>query len=71
MVKHTIRSAKADGKTTMQVSLVRSTAIKAFCTECMGFQEHPKDCPDVHCPLYPFRGKSLIAYLPTRKKQSE
>ena len=40
----------------------RSKAIKAFCTECMGFSEHPRECTSPVCPLYPYRGKSLLAY---------
>jgi len=35
-------------------------AIKAFCTECMGFETHPKDCTSTNCPIYPFRGKVLL-----------
>lgn len=35
-------------------------AIKAFCTECLGFETHPKDCTASSCPLYPFRGKVMI-----------
>lgn len=40
----------------------RSKAIKAFCTECMGHEEHPKDCGAVTCPLYVFRGRSFVAW---------
>jgi hypothetical protein len=48
---------------TVEVTLSRSQAIKAMCTECCGFGEcHPKDCTDVLCPLYPFRGKIQLAY---------
>jgi len=42
--------------------LTRSLAIKAFCTECLGFETHPKDCESVNCPLYLFRGKTTIAF---------
>ena len=57
-VKHTIR--KKSGKL-KEVNLTRSLAIKAFCTECMGYGEiHPKDCTAGNCTLYPFRGKTNI-----------
>ena len=59
-VKHTIRTNLGGEK---QVELTRGTAILAFCTECMGHgAAHPKDCTAVHCPLYPFRGKTLMGY---------
>lgn len=47
----------------VDVELTRSQAIRAFCTECSGWGEmHPRDCPDIHCSLYPFRGKIQLAY---------
>jgi hypothetical protein len=59
-VKHTIR-AKDGG--TVEVTISRSQAIKAMCTECMGFGEgHPKECGAPLCPLFPFRGKIQLAY---------
>lgn len=59
-IKHTIRSK--DGGT-VEVTLSRTQAIKAMCTECMGFGEgHPKECTDLKCPLWPFRGKIQLAY---------
>jgi hypothetical protein len=39
--------------------LTRKTAILAFCTECLGFEDHPDNCTSRFCPLYPFRGKTL------------
>lgn len=39
----------------------RSKAIKLFCTECMGWDSHPKDCTAPNCPLFPFRGKKQDA----------
>jgi hypothetical protein len=29
---------------------------------CLGFEENPKNCTSRMCPLYPFRGKTLLAY---------
>ena len=43
----------------------RSKAIKLMCTECMGWDAHPNGCTDINCPLYPFRGKTLMAYSST------
>lgn len=60
MVKHVIRCKRGGS---VEASLSRTSAIKAFCTECLGWGEaHPKDCTDKLCPLYPFRGPSMIAY---------
>lgn len=57
---HTIRTK--DGGT-KEVSINRGKAIKLMCTECMGWGEaDPKDCTAPLCPLYPFRGKILLAY---------
>ena len=59
-VKHIIRTNSGGKK---QVELTRGIAIQANCTECTGWgSEHPRNCPDVLCPLYPFRGKTLLAY---------
>jgi hypothetical protein len=57
--KHTIRRKSGKLK---DVQLTRSLAIKAMCTECLGFETHPKDCTSVNCPIYPFRGKTTIAF---------
>jgi len=47
----------------ISVELSRTKAIKAMCTECMGYGEaHPKDCSDKQCPLYNYRGKIQLAY---------
>jgi len=47
----------------VEVTLTRSQAIKAMCTECCGFGEfHPRECSDVNCPLHGFRGKINLAY---------
>lgn len=61
-VKHTIRAAKGLNKT-VTVTLTRSLAIKAFCTECLAWgEQHPEDCTALLCPLFPFRGITRIAY---------
>lgn len=54
--QHAIRNP--DGEK-VEVTLRHSSAIRAFCTECMGWDGHPKDCTSTLCPLFPFRGKSL------------
>ena len=58
--KHTIRKAPHGG--TIEVELTRTTAIKAFCTECLGYETHPRKCEATLCPLYPFRGKTTLAF---------
>jgi len=55
--KHKVR--KKDGGL-KEVSLTRATAIKAFCTECLGWQTHPRECESYNCTLYPFRGKTNL-----------
>ena len=56
---HTIRTA--DGGT-ITTELNRGKAIKAMCTECMGFETNPKECTSKLCPLYPWRGKIMLAW---------
>lgn len=64
-MKHRIRTA--DGGTKEFDHYARARAIKNMCTECMGWDEHPRDCSANLCPLFPFRGKVLS----TRVGQSE
>ena len=63
---HSIRS---DTGELVEVNLTHLQAIKAFCTECMGWSCNPADtgktkdghdkgCVSPHCPLFPYRGKS-------------
>ena len=56
-IKHKIR--RKNGKL-KEVDLTRSLSIKAFCTECLGWETHPKDCESYNCPLWPFRGKTNL-----------
>ena len=56
-IKHKVR--RKNGKL-KEVDLTRSLAIKAFCTECLGWETHPKDCESHECPLWPFRGKTNL-----------
>jgi len=49
----------------------RGKAIKAFCTECLGYETHPKECTNVCCALYPFRGKTLVAWKDGRPIKDE
>lgn len=41
------------------IRLTKAQAIKAFCTECMGFETNPIECTSWACALYPFRGRTL------------
>ncbi len=61
---HTVRVA--DGETTTLEGYGRRLAILAMCTECLGWETHPRDCTATLCPLYPFRGRTTL----TRKAQS-
>ena len=67
-MKHTVRTR--DYGTTKKVvdidSYTRGKAIKVFCTECLGFEDNPKDCTAKMCPLFPFRGKTQVAYTEGR-----
>lgn len=39
-----------------RAGITRAKAIRLQCIECMGYQVGlVKDCPDVPCPLWPFR----------------
>ena len=57
-VSHTIRTR--DGGT-KELKYGRAKAIKLFCTECLGWGDHPKDCTSPLCPLFPFRGLTLLS----------
>jgi hypothetical protein len=53
MVIHTYRTGDNTEKTG---KLNRSTAIRLFCQECMGWQAHlVKECPSKTCELFPYR----------------
>ena len=56
-LSHTILCA--DGKTKVISNYQRALAIKLFCVNCLGWEEHPKNCTDKFCPLYPFRGMTI------------
>ena len=66
-MKHTIKTS--NNKTQVIEKYTRGRAIKLMCTECGGWGEmQPKDCQSKNCPLYPYRGKSTLAYEPSQKK---
>jgi len=58
-VTHQVKTPNNGLKT---VQITRGQAIKGFCTECMGFEGNPSDCTAPTCFLYPFRGKTYLAY---------
>lgn len=67
-MKHTVKT-KDYGTTKKVVDIdnyARARAIKAFCTECLGFEENPRDCTAKTCPLYPFRGRTTVAMVEGR-----
>jgi hypothetical protein len=53
--EHIIRTKSGELK---KVKLTRTKAIKIHCTECCGYEYHPKECEIKLCPLWLFRGKS-------------
>jgi len=58
--RHKVRTR--DGGEVEVSPYTRQTAISLMCSECMGWESHPRDCTAVKCPLYPFRRKSQLAY---------
>lgn len=56
MITHTVRCANGNLKTFEGYGT--SLAIRAFCTECMGWETDPRECTSDQCPLFPFRGKT-------------
>lgn len=58
---HTVR-ARSINETVEIKNYTRGKAIKIFCTECLGWGDHPNDCTSTLCPLFPFRGRTLMAY---------
>ena len=59
-MNHTVRTR--DGGEIEIKGLTRQTAISLFCSECLGWETHPKDCTATKCPLFPYRRKSQKAY---------
>lgn len=58
-MKHAIRTS-ANGR--IEVDLTQSLAIKLKCMDCLGYEGNPnKDCTSLLCPLYPYRGKTLLS----------
>lgn len=43
----------------IELSMSARDAIRTHCTECLGWEVHPKDCTAPTCPLYEFRGKTM------------
>ena len=63
-MKHTVHSNSDTPLNTIDIEpYTRARAIKLHCTECLGFEEHPRDCTSKNCALYPFRGRSTLAYV--------
>ena len=56
---HTIRAT--DGTTIDVADYTRGKAIKLFCSECLGWATHSKECENTTCPLFVFRGQCRLA----------
>lgn len=57
-IKHTVRTKDGNLK---EVDITRNQAIALHCTECMGYEDHPKNCTSVNCALYPYRKITRLA----------
>ena len=55
---HTVRTRDGGKKAT---KCGRKQAILLMCTECLGWEHHPKDCTAPLCPLFPFRGITMAS----------
>ena len=58
VVSHTVRTRDGGLKT---LKCGRKQAIFLCCTECLGWEDHPRDCTSPLCPLYPFRGLTMAS----------
>jgi hypothetical protein len=56
-MNHNVRTRDSETKTIENYT--RGMAIKVMCTECLGWEEHPKDCTSPLCPLFPYRKKTM------------
>ena len=67
---HTIR-CRTGGDTIVE-NYHRAKAIKAMCTECLGYVGDPvDDCTSPKCPLYPFRGRSGVDRFVTEEQKAQ
>jgi hypothetical protein len=55
-VCHTVRTKDGGQKA---IKYGRKQAILLMCTECLGWEGHPKTCTSPLCPLFPFRGITM------------
>ena len=55
---HTVRTKDGGQKA---LNYGRKQAILLHCTECLGWEIHPRDCTSPLCPLYPFRGQTMAS----------
>lgn len=55
---HTVRH-KDNGTITIKNYNIQK-AVKLYCSECCGFESDPRDCLDHLCPLYPYRGYTML-----------
>ncbi len=65
---HTVRTR--DGGT-KAIKYGRKQAILLLCTECLGWEDHPKDCTSPLCPLFPFRGITMASQRSKPNKPGE
>lgn len=69
VVYHIVRCRNGSEK---RLRLTPRIAQAVACTECMGWEDDPKNCPATLCPHWPFRRKTLLTQrgdlCPTAKK---
>lgn len=55
-INHVLRTK--DGGTRHFARYGRKLAIAAMCTECLGWDDNPRDCTAPMCPLFPYRART-------------
>ena len=55
-------------KVTVQ-KMSRTEAIKLFCCQCLGFILHPDKCEVTTCPLFHYRGRTMIGALTDEQRE--
>ena len=55
---HTIRHKDGGTITIKNYSITK--AVRLNCSECCGFEDDPRKCPDKLCPLFPFKDYTML-----------
>ena len=57
-VKHTVRTSE-NGR--VEIEMGMTLAIKLKCMDCLGYEARAESCTSTLCPLFPFRGNTLLS----------